>query len=71
MVKIFNIDIDCPNCADKCEKVISKVDGVTNVKINFLTSQMTLEANDNDYDKVLKKAIKQARKIEPDFDVEM
>ena len=67
MTKTYNIEVDCALCATKCEEAINKLDEVTDCKINFMTQKMVLEAEDTD--KVLKKVLKAARKVEPDFDI--
>ena len=67
MKKVFNIDVDCAACALKCEEAIKAVEGVEDCKINFMTLKMTLEAED--VDKVLKKCLKAAKKVEPDFEI--
>lgn len=67
MKKVFNIEVDCAVCAQKCEDAIKKVAGVNNCQINFMTQKMTIEADD--IDSVLKPALKAAKKIEPDFEI--
>ncbi len=67
MKKVFNIDVDCAQCALKCQEAIKTVEGVTDCQINFMTLKMTLEADD--IDKVLKKCLKAAKKVEPDFEI--
>ncbi len=37
--------LDCPNCAAKLAKLMEKEVGVTSCKINFLTEEMTVEAD--------------------------
>lgn len=69
MKKVYNIEIDCAVCAQKCEDAIKKIDGVTSVSVNFINQKMTLEAADENFDKVYKAAVKAAKKIEPDFEV--
>ena len=67
MKKTFEMeDLDCANCAAKMEEGIRKLPGVQNVSISFLTQKLTLEADDQDFDKILKQAAKVCRKIEPD-----
>ena len=39
MKKSFKIEVDCANCALKVEDAIRKVDGVIDVKVNFLTQR--------------------------------
>lgn len=46
MKKVFNIEVDCAVCAQKCEDAIKKVSGVSNCQINFMTQKMSLEADD-------------------------
>ncbi len=70
MKKVFElIDLDCAHCAARMEDGIRKLEGVTDVSVNFLTQKLTLEANDDVFDKVLKQAVKICRKIEPDCTV--
>lgn len=67
MKKIFKLeDLDCANCAAKMETAIVKVDGVESVSVNFFTQKLTLETADGDFDEVLKKVVKTAKKVEPD-----
>ncbi len=67
MRKIFKIEVDCAACALKCEEAIKKVEGVSDCQINFMTQKMMIEADD--VDTILKKALKAAKKIEPDFEI--
>jgi len=60
-------DLDCANCAAKIEHSISKLDGVTNVKVNFISQKMILEAQDDQFDTIIAQAKKIAKKIEPDM----
>lgn len=70
MKKKFNCEIDCANCAAKVEDAVRKLDGVTDVKVNFMTQKFTLEAADDRFDEILEEAVRVGRKIEPDFSVE-
>ena len=56
----------CANCAAKMEHAISKLDGVSAVNISFMTTRMTLEAEDGRMDEVIAGAEKIIKKIEPD-----
>ena len=63
MKKTFKLDeIDCANCALKLEEALRKVDGVQDVKVNFLSQKLTLAAADDAFDSVLKQVVKTARK---------
>ncbi len=66
MRKTYEIEVDCAACALKCEEAIKKVDGVNDCKINFMTQKMILDADSDD---ILKKALKAAKKVEPDFEI--
>ena len=67
MKKIFTLEeLDCAHCAAKMEESIRKIDGVISANISFMTQKLTLEAADEDFDKVLKAAQKAIKKVEPD-----
>ena len=63
------IDLDCGHCADKIQNAVKKIDGVTNVSVNFLGQKMVLEAPDDRFDAVLAEAKALIKKIEPDVTV--
>ena len=67
MKKVYRIEIDCANCANKVEEAIRKIDGVIDVKVNFMTQKMTLEADEERIDDIAKEALKVGKRIEPDF----
>ena len=70
MKKVFALrELDCANCAAKMEDAISKIDGVQSASVSFFTQKMTIEADEADFDKILKKAVKAISKIEPDCEV--
>lgn len=70
MKKIFEIeDLCCANCAARMENEIAKLDGVQSVTVAFLTQKLILEANDENFDKILENVIKICKKIEPDCEV--
>ncbi len=69
MKKVFKIEVDCANCANKIQEVLSKIEGVNSVTVNFMTQKMIIDIKDEVFDEVFKKAVKAAKKIEPDFEV--
>lgn len=67
MKKTFKLeDLDCANCAAKMEASIAKIEGVEAVTVSFLTQKLTITAEENYFDKILKQASKAIKKIEPD-----
>ena len=67
MKKTFKLeDLDCANCAAKMEAAIKKLDGVKDVTVRFMPQKMTLEAEDERFDEVVKAAVKCIAKVEPD-----
>ena len=51
------------------QKWRQKLDGVKSATISFMTQKLTLEADDADFDKVLKAAQKCISKVEPDCEI--
>ena len=67
MKKRFLIeDLCCANCAAKMENAIRKLDGVQSANINFLTQKLTLEAEEENFSRLLDEAERIIKKIEPD-----
>ena len=67
MKKTFELEeLDCAHCAAKMEDAINKIDGVVSASISFMTQKLTIEAADEDFDKILKAAQKAIKKVEPD-----
>ena len=67
MKKTFELEeLDCAHCAAKMEDAIRKIDGVISASISFMTQKLTIEAEEKDFDKILKAAQKAIKKIEPD-----
>ncbi len=67
MKKIFKLeDLDCANCAAKMERNIAKIDGVSQINVNFLTQKMTIEADDARFEEIMDEVVKTCKKVEPD-----
>ena len=71
MKKTYAIEVDCANCAAKIENAVKELPGVTNASISFMAQKMMLEADDDKFDAVLQEAVKVAKKVEPDFEIEL
>lgn len=67
MKKTFTLDeVDCANCAAKMERKINEIEGVIAASVSFMTQKLTIEADEGDFDRILKEAQKAVSKIEPD-----
>lgn len=67
MKKKFKLqDLDCANCAAKMEENIKKLDGVVDVTVSFMTQKLTIEADDERFDEIMKEVVAVCKKVEPD-----
>ena len=72
MKKSFKlIDLDCANCAAKMESAINKLEGVKSATVSFMSQKLTIEADDEIFDEVVKKAVHCIKKVEPDCTVKI
>ena len=63
MKKAFKLeDLDCANCAAKMERSVAKIDGVQSVNVSFIAQKMTIEADDERFEEI----IRTCKKVEPD-----
>jgi copper chaperone CopZ len=67
MKKKFKLqDLDCANCAAKMEDAIKKLDGVNDANVSFMTQKMTIDAEDDKFDDIMKEVVEICKKVEPD-----
>ena len=71
MQKKFKIEVDCANCAAKIETAVKALPGVEDASVSFMTQKMLLVADDARFDEILQLAVRTAKKIEPDFEIEL
>lgn len=71
MQKKFKIEVDCANCAAKIETAVKALPGVEDASVSFMTQKMLLVADDVRFDEILQQAVRTAKKIEPDFEIEL
>ena len=65
MKKMYKMEVDCANCANKMEMATKKVDGVKDAVVNFMTQKMTVEFEDGaDVNVVMQTVLKVCRKVE-------
>ena len=51
-------DLDCAVCAEKMADAIRRIDGVESADVSFLMQKLTLTAEEERFDEILKKAVK-------------
>ena len=67
MKKKFKLtDLDCSNCAAKMEDAIRKIEGVENASVSFMTQKMTIEAAEDQFDRIMQEVVAVCKKVEPD-----
>lgn len=67
MKKKFKLeDLDCANCAAKMEEAIKKIAGVTDANVSFMAQKMTIEADEERFDEIMKEVTEVCAKVEPD-----
>lgn len=67
MKKTFKLeDLDCAVCAAKMEEAIKKIDGVKDASVNFIAQKLIIDADDANFDKIMKECVKACKRVEPD-----
>ena len=70
MKKKFKLqDLDCANCAAKMEDAIKKIEGVEDATVSFMTQKMTITAEEDQFDRIMKEVVKACNKVEPDCQI--
>ena len=70
MKKVYLLeDLDCAHCAEKIEKEVAKLEGVTESKVTFITQKLTVEVEDAKVANLLGEIKKVVKKFEPDVTV--
>ncbi len=71
MTLIYRLNgLDCANCASKIENKIKKLDKVKSANVNFLTTKLTIETDDEKDTQLLCEIERIVKKTEPDVKVE-
>lgn len=72
MKKKFKLqDLDCAHCAAKMEEAIKKIPGVHDASVSFMTQKMMVDAEDDQFDDIMKQVVKVCAKVEPDCQILM
>ena len=66
MKKTYKIEVDWAACALKMEEATKKVAGVADATVSFMTQKLTIEADENRMDEIMKQVVAVCKKVEPD-----
>ena len=67
MTKNFTLEnLDCANCAAKLERKLSKIKGVNEATVAFMTKKLTIDCDESIMDSVVEEANKIIHKLEPE-----
>lgn len=70
MKKVYEIEVDCPNCASKMEEAANKTEGVKKAVVNFMALKMKVEFEEGvDETSVMKKVLENCKIVEDDCDI--
>lgn len=70
MKKTYKIEVGCANCANKMELAAQNTNGVKDAGVNFMMLKMTVEFEEGADEKaVMKRVLKNCRKVEDDCDI--
>ena len=58
--------LGCASCAAKMEAAICKLDGVSEATVNFMTSRLIIEGEEDKMPLIVQQAEKIVKKLEPD-----
>ena len=67
MTKTFKLEeLDCANCAAKMESAINNMPEVTSATVSFMTQKLTITADSEITNDLMKKIAKVCKRIVPD-----
>ena len=70
MIKVYKIDVDCANCANKMEQAAKKTPGVKDASVSFMTLKMHVEFDEGqDPAAVMQQVRKNCKKVEDDCEI--
>lgn len=70
MLKKYNVEVDCANCAAKMEDACKKISGIKSISIYFMAQKMSVEFEDGqDVNAILDQIEKTCKKVERGFEL--
>ena len=67
MTKTYRVSVDCADCAAKIERAITKLEGVEQARLNFLTQKLRISADDARFNEVMDEVERVGRRVERGF----
>ena len=70
MKAVLKLDgLCCANCAAKIERDVQKIKGVSEANVAFITQKMTIEAPEEEMERIVQEATAIAKKVESEVEV--
>ncbi len=63
-------DLDCAVCAGEMEEAVRKIPGVLSADVSYFNQTLTIECDESDISRIMKRAVKVCRRIEPDCKID-
>ena len=72
MKKVYKIEVDCANCANKMEDAAKKTPGVRDATVNFMTLKMTVDFEEGQDTAAVIRAVREnCKKVEEDCEIHL
>ena len=70
MKKVYQVDVDCANCAAKMEAAVKATPGVKDAVLSFMTLKLKVEFDEGaDPAAVMQEAYRNCKKVEDDCEI--
>ncbi len=70
MKKVYKIEVDCANCANKMEQATKETEGVKDAVVNFMTQKLEVVFEDDvDVKAIMKSVVKNCKKVDDDLEI--
>ena len=67
IIKIKNLD--CAHCAAKMEEGIRAIEGVEAASLSFLAQKLIIEAQEDDFERIIQQAQQICHRVDPNCDI--
>ena len=70
MKKVYKIEVDCANCANRMELATKETEGVKDAVVNFMTQKLeVIFEDDTDVKTIMKNVVKNCKKVDDDLEI--